>query len=212
VLPVVEAAAITRRHRGISVIDGAQAVGQVPVDVGAIAADFYVGSCHKWLLGPSGVGYIHVRSARLADFNPNWLPTADRQPPTAALLGEVGTTNLAQRAGVRVALAQMQAIGMESVASHCRAIAEQLRSGLRQLPSVTLLGLTDPARTTGLIGFTIRSWTADDCKALVDRLYRQQRILIKYQPEHTGLRVSVAAFNTAEEVDVLLTALGEVGA
>jgi selenocysteine lyase/cysteine desulfurase len=101
----------------------------------------------------------------------------------------------------------MQAIGLEHVADHCRALAARLRAGLRQFPNVTLLGPTDPARTTGLIGFTVQGWTADDCKALVARLYRQQRILIKYQPEHIGLRVSIAAFNTAEDVDKLLDAL-----
>lgn len=206
-LPVADAVTITRRYGGISLIDGAQAVGQVPVDLHAIGPDFYVGSCHKWLLGPSGVGYIYVGSERLAGFNPVWLPAADQTAATAAQLGEVGTTNLAQRAGVGVALAQIQRIGMETVAAHCRQVAQRLRDGLRQFRPVQVLGPDDPARTTGLVGFTIHGWTADECRGLVERLYRQQRILIKFQPEHTGLRVSIAAFNTADEVDALLAAM-----
>lgn len=205
-LPVADAVALTRRYGGVSLIDGAQAVGQVPVDLGAIGADFYIGSCHKWLLGPSGVGYIHVRGERLAGFNPHWLPDADRAASTAARLGEVGTTNLAQRVGVGAALAQIETVGMGTVA-HCRQVAQHLRDGLRQFRPVRVLGPDDPARTTGLVGFTIHGWSADDCRALVERLYRQQRILIKFQPEHTGLRVSIAAFNTADEVDALLAAL-----
>src|SRR5690606_2236064 len=92
-LPVAEAAAIARRHGGISVIDGAQAVGQFPVDLARIGADFYIASGHKWLLGPTGVGYVHVHADRLSAFNPNWVPAADRVQPTAAVLGEAGSVN-----------------------------------------------------------------------------------------------------------------------
>lgn len=208
-LPVAEAVQLTRALGGISFIDGAQAVGQAPVDVQALGADFYIGSCHKWLLGPSGVGYLHIQRDQLANFNPNWLPDHDRQQPTAALLGEAGTTNLAQRAGVRVAIEQMQQIGMAAVATHCAQLTQQLRDGLRVLPGVTLLGPAEPNRQTGLVGFTVQGWSADRCKALVERLYRQKRILIKYQPEQTGLRVSLAAFNTADEVAALLAALAQ---
>ena len=206
-LPVAEAVTLARQYGGVSLIDGAQAVGQIPVDLRAIGADFYIGSCHKWLLGPSGVGYIHVRSERLAGFNPYWLPVVDRTSLTAAQLGEVGTTNLAQRAGVGVALAQIETVGVGTVATHCRQVAQRLRDGLRQFRPVQVLGPDDPVRITGLVGFTVHGWTADDCRALVERLYRQHRILIKFQPEHTGLRVSIAAFNTADEADTLLAAL-----
>jgi selenocysteine lyase/cysteine desulfurase len=209
VLPVTEAVAHTRRAGGISLIDGAQALGQIPVDVRKIDADYYIGSCHKWLLGPSGLGYIHVRGDRLAAFNPNWTPAADIVRPTAAALGEVGATNLALRAGANVALEQIEAIGMATVAEHCQAIAAALRAGLLCLRGVSLLGPDDPEHTTGLVGFTVAGWNSDDCRALVDRLYREHRILIKHQPEHSGLRVSIAAFNTSDECGQLLAALGQ---
>lgn len=206
-LPVAEAVALTRRWGGISLIDGAQAVGQFPVDLRQIDADFYIGSGHKWLLGPSGIGYIHVHRDRLASFNPNWLPAGERRNGSAAALGEAGTTNLAQRAGFQVAVEQMLAIGLAAVETHCTGLAQQLHAGLRELPQVTLLGPADSAQTTGLVGFTVQGWDAERCKAYVDQLYREQRILIKYQPEQTGLRVSLAAFNTEEEADLLLAQL-----
>jgi L-cysteine/cystine lyase len=210
ILPVAEAVALSRRYGAITLIDGAQAVGQFPVDVQALATDFYIGSGHKWLLGPSGIGYIHVHPARLAAFNPHWLPIADRAGASAAALGEAGTTNLAQRAGMRVAVEQSQAIGVATIAEHCRQLGAQLRAGLCQLPGVALLGPTDPTQQTGLIGFTIHDWSATACKQLVERLYRQYGILIKYQPEQQGLRVSLAAFNIAEEVAALVAALAQV--
>ena len=202
-----EAVKVAHQMGAITLIDGAQAVGQIPVDLAVLGADFYIGSGHKWLLGPSGIGYIHVDRTRLTEFNPNWLSDIDRQNASAATLGEAGTTNLAQRAALQVALQTIQQIGMEAIASHCQSVSQQLRHGLRQLPPVTLLGPDEPARTSGLIGFTLAGYSASDCRQLVERLYAEQRILIKYQPEQCGLRVSIAAFNTTEEVAQLLVAL-----
>lgn len=209
ILPVREAVALGHRYGAISLIDGAQAVGQFPVDLQQLAADFYIGSGHKWLLGPSGIGYIHIHPNRLAAFNPHWLPLAARQGASAATLGEVGTTNLAQRAALRVALEQFQTIGVATVTAHVRQLAQQLRSGLCQLPGVSLLGPDDPEQQTGLLGFTVTGWSAPVCQQLVERLYRHHQILIKYQPEHQGLRVSLAAFNTEAEVSALLGALAQ---
>lgn len=209
-LPVPEAVVLARRHGAITLVDGAQAVGQIPVDLAAIDADFYVGSLHKWLLGPSGLGYFHVQRQRWDRFNPNWLPNGDRHNGTSvARLGEVGTANRAQHAGAQIAVERMAAIGVETVAAHCRELADQLRAGLGQLPGVRLLGPDAAARRTGLLSFTVQDWTAQECRALVQRLYLEQQILIKFQPEPTALRVSLAAFNTADEVVALLAALAQ---
>ncbi len=207
ILPVADAVVLGRRYGAITLIDGAQAVGQFPVDLQQLDADFFIGSGHKWLLGPSGIGYIHIHPDRLNAFNPHWLPLTARQDASAAVLGEVGTTNLAQRAGLHVALEQFQTIGVATVADYVNGLTRQLRAGLRQLPGVTLLGPDEPTQQTGLIGFTVAGWSATACQQLVERLYRQYHILIKYQPEHQGLRVSLAAFNTEAEVNALLDAL-----
>ena len=73
-LPVEEATRLAR-SRGVKVlVDGAQAVGQVPVDVAAIDADFYAGSLHKWLLGPAGLGYLVVNRRQLPEYHPLLTP------------------------------------------------------------------------------------------------------------------------------------------
>jgi len=206
-LPVDEAVALTRQWDGISLIDSAQAVGQFPVDLATIGADFTIGSGHKWLLGPSGIGFIHVHPTRLGSFNPNWLPASNRQDASAAALGEAGTTDLAQRVGLQKAVERIAAIGPTTIETHCAALAEHLRMGLRQLPAVAVLGPQDPKQTTGLVGFTLQDWQMAESKAFVEQLYRDHRILIKYQPEKQGLRVSLAAFNTIDDVELLLQQL-----
>jgi len=208
-LPVAQAVKIVRATDGISLIDGAQAVGQLPVDLQTINSDFYVASGHKWLLGPAGVGYIHVREDQLATFNPNWLPKADRENATAARLGETGSVDFAPRAALYTAIENLLEFGIENVASQIAALAVHLRAGLRTLPPVSLLGPDDPFRTTGLIGFTVAGHSADDLQLLVAQLYEEHKIVIKFQPEKTALRVSLAAFNTADDVDSLLRTLTE---
>lgn len=209
-LPVEQAVQLTREVGGISLIDGAQAVGQLPVDLQRIDADFYVASGHKWLLGPAGVGYIHVHPNQLDTFNPFWLPDAQRVDVDAAKRGETGSFNYSGRVALHAAIRQASAIGIDGIASHIAILAQRLREGLHELPDVAILGPNDPSQTTGLIGFTLANHDADALRRLVDRLYEQHNIVIKYQPEQTALRVSLAAFNTAEEVDLLLSALRDL--
>ena len=108
---------------------------------------------------------------------------------------------------------QMNAVdttGVTPMAHPLDDMAQRLRAGLAQLPAVSVLGPTDPTQTTGLLGFTVQGWQPGESKALVDQLYRDHRILIKYQPEEQGLRVSLAAFNTLDEVELLVGHLGEL--
>ena len=60
VIPAAQLCALARRHRILSVIDGAHAVGMVPVDLARIGADFYGANCHKWLMAPLGCGFLHA--------------------------------------------------------------------------------------------------------------------------------------------------------
>ena len=101
-LPVKEAAAIAHDAGVPVMLDLAQSVGTMPVDLQELNCDFAVGSGHKWLLGPMGTGYIFVAERRMPGFHPNFIP--DRSPwtlagdptppPTARSRTEIGTYNL----------------------------------------------------------------------------------------------------------------------
>lgn len=206
-LPVRQAVQLTRAAGGISLIDGAQAVGQLPVDLRWIDADFYIASGHKWLLGPAGVGYIHVHPNQLDIFNPYWLSDADCVDADAAKRGETGSFNYSGRVALHAAIQQTSVIGIERIASHIASLAQRLREGLHELPDVHILGPDDPSQTTGLIGFTLTNHDSGALRRLVELFYEQHKIVIKYQPEKAALRISLAAFNTDQEVDMLLCAL-----
>ena len=98
ILPVAEAAELAHERGVPVVVDVAQSLGQFPVDVPALGCDFMIGSGHKWLLGPMGVGILWVASDQLPSFKPN--PVPEREPwspldspieaPTAARMAEKG--------------------------------------------------------------------------------------------------------------------------
>jgi len=206
-LPVQEAVQIARERGVKTLVDGAQAVGVFPVDVGAIDADFYTGSLHKWLMGPAGLGFLVVNRTHLADFNPYWLPKLGEKPLSAATQSEVGTPNYNLRLAAGYAVTLLQQIGLSTIENQMASLTAQLRNGLRDLPGVRNAGLDAWALSGSLTTLQLDGGSLAQCQHLVTLLRERYRIITKVRPEVCGVRISVAAFNTTAEVDQLLTAL-----
>ena len=195
-------------------LDGAQAVGQFPVDIPALGCDYYIASGHKWLLGPLGVGFLWVSPDRLADFRPDFIPDAstwlkpgDPPPPvTAGLRSELGTHNYALRIGLGRALEIMEALGPDRIERYVQELVQLLYGELENRPGVRILTPTKPGRASGLVALEYGELRETGLRRLVEDLL-ERRIVVKFQPERPALRVSVAAFNTREEVLRLLDAL-----
>ena len=206
-LPVKEAVQLARARGVKTLIDGAQAVGVFPVDTGAIDADFYTGSLHKWLMGPAGLGFLVVNRAHLPDYNPFWLPLLSEKPLSAASQSELGTPNYTLRLGAGYAVTLLQQIGLATVESHMAALTAHLRAGLRNVPGVRNAGPEPWALSSSLTTLQLTDGSLAQCQQLVTLLRERYRIITKVRPEVCGVRISLAAFNTAAEVDQLLAAL-----
>lgn len=206
-LPVQEAVQIARARGVKTLIDGAQAVGVFPVDVGAIGADFYTGSLHKWLMGPAGLGFLVVNRTHLPDYNPYWLPRPGEKPLSAATQSEVGTPNYTLRLGAGYAVTLLQQIGLAQLERQMATLTAQLRTGLRDIPGMHNAGPDAWALSSSLTTLQLDGGSLAQCQQLVTLLRERYRIITKVRPEVCGVRVSVAAFNTSAEVDQLLTAL-----
>jgi len=187
-------------------LDGAQGVGAIPVDVRALGCAFYAGSGQKWLCGPVGTGMLYVDPAweeRLAPVGPTYMSfTAPRGPidawelhagarrhDTPALAGELA-------AAATAAHDVLHACGWEAV--HARA---------RELAATLAARLAEAGRTVAPRGdTTLVAWEDGAPEATVERL-AAAGVAIRNLPETPYLRASVGAWNDESDLDRLLAAL-----
>ena len=174
--PVAEMIARVRAAGAVSLVDGAQAVPQMPVDVAAIGADFYAWTGHK-ALGPTGIGVLHGRASCSSAMEPfltggDMIASVDFQGATWNELPckfEAGTPPIAEAVGLGAAVDYLSALGMERVRAHERALtalhARAPRRGARPARG-------RPARGRargGLASFTIEGIHPHDVAELADR-------------------------------------------
>ncbi len=224
ILPVAEAAELAHERGVLVVVDVAQSLGQFPVDVPALGCDFMVGSGHKWLLGPMGVGILWVSPDSLADFMPDPLP--DRRPwsmpgsstpePTAYDRAEGGTHNTAMAIGLGKAVEIVEELGTDAIAARVAGLSRRLRDEAFRIGGVNVLTPTEPGRSAGITTLTFDGHTYEDLQALVARIYEKHNALVKFQwltapldLHRTGMRISIASFNNEDEVGRLVDALEE---
>ena len=221
-LPVEEAASIAHAKGVPLAVDGAQSVGQFEVDVAAIGCDFYVGSGHKWLLAPKAVGYIWVASEYLPIFRPDFIPDyhpwtkedAPRPPITAATRVELGTHSRALTIGLGRAVDIISGLGLETIEAHVGRLSKLLRQEVAQWDGVKVLTPMEPERSSGITTLAFDGNDDSNMQRLVGKLYEEEKIVVKFQwltspprSDLVGMRISIAAFNTAEEVHHLIRAL-----
>ena len=224
ILPVAEAAELAHERGVPVVVDVAQSLGQFPVDVPALGCDFMIGSGHKWLLGPMGVGILWVASDQLPSFKPN--PVPEREPwspldspieaPTAARMAEKGTHNTAMVIGTGRAVEIIDEIGADTIAAHTGRLSAALREAAEDMDGVNILTPMEPGRSAGITTLTFDGYSPADLQALVARIYEKHNTIVKFQwltapmsVDKIGMRISVSAFNTEDEVMGLVEALRE---
>ena len=224
ILPVAEAAELAHERGVPVVVDVAQSIGQFPVDVPALGCDFMIGSGHKWLLGPMGVGILWVASDQLPSFKPN--PVPEREPwspldspieaPTAARMAEKGTHNTAMVIGTGRAVEIIDEIGTDTIAAHTGRLSAILRDAAAEMDDVNILTPTEPGRSAGITTLTFDGYAPADLQALTARIYEKHNTIVKFQwltapmsVDKIGMRISVSAFNTEDEVMGLVEALRE---
>lgn len=217
VLPIPEIAAACHR-RGIRLaVDGAQALGAIPVDVRALGCDYYTWSGHKWLLGPRGTGGLYVRKAVLAETLPSWVGShseaywrADGEfafLPNAARF-EFGTQTHAVYAGLIAAFAWFDALGWEAVYRRVRSRGAGLAQRLAAVPGVSLL--PRPADTpSGIVGCRVPPGVA--ARSVVQRLFQEHGVLTSpLDNDERAIRWAPHFFTTDDELDRAADALATV--
>jgi cysteine desulfurase/selenocysteine lyase len=220
VLPVAAIAARAKAAGALVVVDGAQAVAHLPVDVRALGCDFYAFSGHK-LYGPPGTGVLWGRHA-LLDAMPPWQGGGDmvlevtleratyREPPHRF---EAGTPNIAGVIGLGAAIDWFLALGAARVAEHDAALVRHALRALSPVPGLRFVGR--PAERIGVVSFLVGDihphdlGTALDLEGIAIRTghHCTQPVMDRFGIAATA-RASFGVYTTEEEIDRLAAALG----
>ena len=208
-LPVEAAVALARAAGALSIVDCAQALGQLPVDVRALGADAAVFLGHKWLHGPLATGATWIRDpGRWTPSRVGWRSRTDHDLAGHMTLNddatrfEIGTVDVAAFVGVRQALAVHRVLGARIV-ERVHALRARMLRAIGELP-LDLLGRADDP--TGIVVVQPRSGGAAD---IVQRAWDEDRIVIKHVADQStdAIRISFWALHRDSDVDRLATVL-----
>ncbi|MBR1209771.1 aminotransferase class V-fold PLP-dependent enzyme [Bradyrhizobium sp. JYMT SZCCT0180] len=219
--PAADVGRIARAHGIPYLLDACQAVGQMPVNVAALGCDMLSATGRKFLRGPRGTGFLYVRRELLGKLEPPmidhfgapWVAPDRYQLRADARRFETWENNYATRLGLGVAVDYARAIGIEPIAARCRTLAGLLRTGLDQIPDVTIHdlgphpaaivtfsvpGFEADAVKTHLAGAGINVSTSDPASTLLDAQRRALPSIVRASPHY---------YNTEDEIDRLTTAV-----
>ena len=200
-MPVAEIAALSRDRGLLCVVDGAQAVGSMPVDVKAIGCHAYATSGHKWLMGPKGVGLLYI-SADCGDaVKPvQWIGGKRYVGPS------VGVGPLVLVIGLGAAMEAASARGLADIERHNLALRNRAYAGLTQIKQVRLMSAESGPSISALVAFELPS--AVDVRTLMQTLTAKYSVQVKsFARPFNGMRLSPHVFNTEGDVDRALSAL-----
>jgi cysteine desulfurase/selenocysteine lyase len=218
--PVAEIVRRARAAGAVTVVDGAQAVPQMPVDLGELDADFYAWTGHK-ALGPT-IGLLHGRRELLEEMRPflgggHMISRVDREHSTWNELPhkfEAGTSAATEAVGLGAAIDYLSAVGMEDVRAHERDLTAYALERLPEVEGITLFGPTDLDRRGGVVAFAIDGIHPHDVAELCDREavcvragHHCAQPLMRTLGVGATARASFHVYNARDEVDRLVEAL-----
>ena len=203
-LPAEEICALARGRSILTLWDGCQAVGQLPVDLHGMGCDFYATNCYKWLLAPIGTGFLYVRRDAQQTLKPLRRP---HDPSASARQYEMGTPASVLYLGVDASLDFISRIGgTRAIAAEASRKAEGLRARLDAIPGVQVVSSCRPETRTGIVIFAIAGMEGDAVSAAL----RQRWHIVQrgtYMTDPTGVRISVAFYTSDAELDTLVEAV-----
>ena len=219
--PVAEFVARARAAGATTLVDGSQAVPQMPVDVGALGPDFYAWTGHK-ALGPTGVGVLHGRVELLEAMRPflgggDMISSVDFQHSTWNELPwkfEAGTSMIAEAIGLGVAIDYLARLGMKAVRAHERELTRLALERLGELEGLQVIGPATAAERGGVISFIVAGMHPHDVAELLNREavciraghHCAQPLMRRLGVDATS-RASFGPYNVAADVDALVAAL-----
>jgi cysteine desulfurase/selenocysteine lyase len=222
--PIRDIVKRARKQGAAVLIDAAQSVSHLPIDVQKIGCDFLAFSAHK-MLGPTGVGVLYIRRERFDEFEPmlfggemikrvGWREADWAEAPEKF---EAGTPNIAGVIGLGAAVDYLQGIGMSRIEKHSRHLVEETLKKLSKMKEVKIYGPKSAKDRAGLVAFSFGSVHAHDVAQVLD----SEGVAVRSghhcaMPLHELLgvaatvRASFSVYNSTDDVDRLVGALEKV--
>lgn len=201
VLPARELCALARERGVLSLVDGAQAVGQIPVDVKALGCDAYVASPHKWLMAPKGTGILYVERGVQDRFWTTLASSAwDDHARGAFRFMQYGTGAVPVVDGLLAALRFIERIGVERIARWDAMMTMRLRDGLSRIPKARLSSPEDPRFAAAITTFRVEGGKARD---LQNALW-ERKVRVRAQNDARGVRLSAHMYMSPGDIDTVL--------
>lgn len=215
---------VRRRSGAIIVVDGAQAVPHLEVDMAEIGADFYAFSGHK-MCAPTGIGCLWGRSDRLEAMSPfqgggEMISVVERDGSTWADVPhkfEAGTPNIAGAIGMGAAVEWLSQFDRADILAHEQELSAYAMERLAEMGGIRVYGPSNASDRSGVVSFTMDEAHPHDISTILDTLgvairaghHCAQLVMQRYGTPATA-RASFYLYNTREEVDRLVEALHEV--
>lgn len=213
-----------KEHGVLTLVDGAQAVPHMPVNIEKLGCDFFAFSGHK-MLGPTGIGVLWVRKSVLETMNPfhgggDMIREVHKYETTWNDLPykfEAGTPNIADVIGLGTAIDYLTKLGMENIREHEIELTTYAIEKLSQVKGLTIYGTKDISKRGGVISFNFSDVHPHDVAQIIDEEgiavrsgHHCAQVLMERLNVAATSRASFYIYNTKEEVDSLITALTKV--
>lgn len=222
VLPIEEMTRLAHHHGAAILVDGAQSIAHMPIDVQAIGCDFFVFSGHK-VFAPTGIGVVYMHP-EMRSLLPPWqgggnmirrVTFDETTYADAPAKFEAGTPSIGDAVGLRAALDYLQQFDPAAVQAHEHALLDHAVRELKAIPGVTIYG--NPTHKIGVVSFSLEGYSTEQVGQALDRVgiaVRTGHHCAQPSLRHFGLettvRPSFAIYNTHDEVDVLATSVRRI--
>jgi isopenicillin-N epimerase len=208
ILPVKEICAEARSRGIFTVIDGAQALGHIRVDLHDLGCDAYVGCFHKWVLAPSGNGFLYIRKDRAPEIsttiaNSQWNNHVDE----GYRFTQRGTGSLTLLHGLETALDFTNEIGQDTIIARIKFLGKYLREELRKMPKVKIFSPDDENMCAGITVYNVEGWTGPRLQEL---MWNRDKLRPRSSSDIFGLRHSTHIYNSIPEIDRCLKIIREI--
>ena len=200
-LPTRELCTLARDRGALAIVDGAQAIGQMKVDVKQLGCDAYVASPHKWLLAPKGTGIMYIKR----ELQPRvWNTLAsggfDDDTTGAFRFMHYGTGSLPVVHGLRAAFQFINKIGIERIERWDAMLTKRLRDGLARIPLARVASPLDERMAAGITTFSFNGQPGRD---LQNALW-ERKIRVRAQGGSRGVRLSAHLYVSPADIDRVL--------